>query len=230
MFFCLILASTTNARNIQEYWRSADPCEKWQEWSEGEDHLVIPALQKGLASHILSPAETVFLSAKENGANPVLLLALLENQQNLISVPEVVDTFEKRLFFALGFALSEDSQTTPYGGFFPQLVATSFQLQLDYQRELTFSESYQKHFQKKDWENITLLYSWYAREFSELSGIWHDDDPNSMDVFIDFTGPEMNPFLIQIFLEKRGSALANRALFRKLPIDDSIDYSNPPCE
>lgn len=231
VFSVLLLMVANVFGGIEDFWRSADPCQKWIDWSAGDDALVIPALKNGLATHDLSPAEIIFLSAKENGANPVLMLAILEDQQCLVSIPVVIGTFEKRLFLAMGFAIDENGSTR-YGGFFPQLVAASFQMLLGYQRETPFADFYERYFRggSSKFNNLEIIYSWYVREFFEITGVSHSSSLNSQEVYIDFQGSEMNPMVIQMFLKKRGSVLNQRNLFRQLPVDDSVDYQSPQCE
>jgi hypothetical protein len=225
----LVLVGAVIAANNDD-WRSADPCNLAEKWSTGKDQLVTPQFRRGLASHNLSPAQIIFLSGKiENKVNPVLLLAILEDQQRMVSVPpRINDEFERRLFYAMGFAIDAQVKTR-YGGFFGQLVAASFELQLCHSRNMNLAEAYQTYFPGGSLNGLKLVYAWYAWEFSKLTGVPHDGSIETLDVYVDFRGPEMTAATVQKFLEDRGSFLAQKNLFRQPPADDSIDYLNPAC-
>lgn len=209
-------------------WRSADPCEKWRDWQEGEDHLIILALREGLASHALSPAQIIFLSARENKINPILLLAILEEQQGLVSLgAEETDYFESRHFYVLRFDVIDGKSR--YGGFFPQLVAATFELRLFWKRGWKLSAVYSEYFQGGNFEKFRLLYDAYAKQISRLAGVKYKGYLDTPETYLDYRGQRITAEIIQLFLEERNSPLKDKKLFRRPPIDNSIDYGNPPC-
>ena len=87
----------------------------------------------------MSPAELIFYSAKENSLNPVLLLAKLQKEQNLITKSFSDEAQQYSLDRATGYKhTNSDPDGDPiYKGFFAQSVAMTFQY--DISRGLGYS-------------------------------------------------------------------------------------------
>ena len=199
-------------------WRSADPCEKWRDWQKGPARVITPELRGGKASHSLSPAELVFYSAKENNINPVLLLAIMEDQQRLDSLPRQVENdFEGRLFFALNYAVCPVVNWAGfYGGFYPQLVASSYILWANWLYGVPLEEVYASSSFAGDPENLKRIYAEIVTEISAITGDWHYQPyPVESGYYLDFRGKKMKPAIIQKFLERTKSSLRDRKLFQR---------------
>ena len=99
-------------------------------------------------SDAYSPARVIFLSAKENGINPVLLLAYLQKEQSLISsTPVDVQSVLNR---AVGYGAYESGDDPIYYGFLAQMTGLSWELDQDMG---SYSGPYQK---VVDGVNVTI--------------------------------------------------------------------------
>lgn len=233
VLFCV--SCDGSSENTNFVLRSADPCNAWARpgWQEGSGQVVTPELRDGNASHNLWPAEIIYYSVMENSdaitpdsmdsqkvvINPVLILTYLENQ-NLLSQGKDYDDFEWRLLKAVGYG--GDLKT--YNGFYPQLVASTYQWRLFQKRKLSFEKAQEKYpfllaqlFQD--------AYADYARVMNEIAGTSFDLYPTDQGYyqdFFEFVGIEE----IQQFLEEMDSPL-KEDLFNQSPVLNTvIDYSD----
>ncbi|HEW97329.1 MAG: hypothetical protein DRR16_06330 [Candidatus Parabeggiatoa sp. nov. 3] len=131
--------------------------------------LVTPELQDGKAGN-LSPAKLIYYSAKENDLNPVLLMAKIQQEQNLIgrtfSSPE---EFQHKLNRATGYGISNSNPSgdPAYSGFFAQLVGMTYQFDLHRDNGLTLREAYDKYTydpkgQDQSFQSFLSIYNLYA--------------------------------------------------------------------
>ena len=201
--------------------RSADPLGKSIEWTTGADALVTPELQNGNPAHNLSPAELIYYCAQENCINPVLVLALIENQ-DLLSQSDRVGDFELRLYRACNL----ETVSGKYGGFFPQLVASTFQLWLDRTNSMNFAESYQNNFTGRyTLTEFMAIYTNVSSQINQQTGLNYptDPDPATSEILDDFR--ELTIEQIQAFLASRpNTALKRTTLFREPALTDSVSY------
>lgn len=175
---------------------TADPLNKSVEWSEGKDALQTDELKDGKPAHDLSPAGLFYYCALENNCNPVLLLALMENQE-LLSKPDTSGDPMPRLNNACNY----DTASGKYLGFFPQLVASSFQFQYDRQNGLNFGQSYEKNFARKyDLAKFMEIYSRLSNEINQQFGFDYNPNPDTsgseiLDFYHDMTIDQIQNFL-----------------------------------
>jgi hypothetical protein len=202
--------------------RSADWLHKSVEWSSGKDALVTEELRNGNPEHNLSPAELIYFCARENKINPVLLLALIENQ-DLLSQGEGYGDFELRLSDACNY----DTGSGKYGGFFVQLVASSFQFWLDQSKGQSFRESYERNFAKRfTLDEFMVIYARIVGEINQQFGMNYNTspDPNTTDVFDDCQDLSIDQ--IQSYLDScPATALKRKHLFKEVPLTNSIPYN-----
>jgi hypothetical protein len=214
--------------------RNADPCNAWARpgWREGPDAVKTSQLQNGNASHSLSPAEIIYYSAIENSdnptsaeakyfVNPVLILTYLENR-DLISKGKDFEDFELRLLQASGYG---GDKIKKYHGFYPQLVASTYQWRAYQERNLPFEEA-QVKYPFTGTEDFKQTYTKYARLMNFIAGTSFSEYPDSNGYYRDFFGT-IGVKEIQKFLEVIDSPLKEKYLFRKQPVKNTvIDYSN----
>lgn len=214
--------------------RNADPCNAWARsgWQEGPDAVKTPQLRGGNASHSLSPAEIIYYSAVENSddptsadakyfVNPVLLLTYLENR-DLISKGKDFEDFEFRLLQACGYG---GDKIKKYHGFYPQLVASTYQWRAYQERSFPFEEA-QVKYPFTGSEDFKQTYAKYARLMNFISGTSFSEYPDSNGYYQDFFGV-ISIEQIQKFLEVTNSPLKEKDLFREQPVKNTvIDYSN----
>lgn len=203
--------------------RSADWMHKSVEWSTGKDALVTEELKNGNPEHNLSPAELIYFCAKENNINPVLLLALIENQ-DLLTKNDSYGDFELRLSDACNY----DIGSGKYRGFFVQLVASSFQFWLDRSNGLSFRQSYENYFDGRySLEEFMVIYARIVGEINQMFGKNYatNPDPNSGEIFTE--NRDLTIEQILIYLEScPNSALKRKQLFQEAPLTNSIPYDN----
>lgn len=201
--------------------RSADPLNKSIEWSSGKDELVMEQLKNGNPAHNLSPAELIFYCARENNCNPVLLLALLENQ-DLLGQEDGFGDFELRLYHACNYEVNSGK----YNGFFPQLVASTFQFWLDRENGMSFAESYQANFAGRyTLAEYMAIYAGIVDQINQQTGsdFPTNPDPTTSDILDHFH--DLNIEQIQSYLEScPDTALKREGLFRESPRTNSVQY------
>ncbi len=226
--------SSTPLQPITATTRNADPCNAWSRtgWQEGPDAVRTPQLKNENASHSLSPAEIIYYSAVENSddptsadakyfVNPVLLLTYLENR-DLISKGKDFEDFEFRLLQACGYG---GERIKKYHGFYPQLVASTYQWHAYQERKKTFEEA-QASFPFTGTEDFKQTYAKYARIMNFIAGTSFSEYPDSDGYYRDFFRV-IGIKEIQKFLETMDSPLKDKYLFREQPVKNTvIDYSN----
>lgn len=209
--------------------RSADPCNTWSRpsWQDGPGAIQTPQLQGGNASHNLTPAEIVYYSVRENSSselgfvvNPVLILTYLENA-SLLTQGLYCGDFEFRLLKSVGYA----KDITKYNGFYPQIVASTYQWRLYQERELPFEDA-QKLYPFLSMRSFKEVYAKNVRIMNKIAKTNFSEYPFSQGYyqdFFDFVGIGD----IQKFFEVNNSPLKNKNLFKRLPLRGSeVDYSN----
>lgn len=211
--------------------RSADPCNAWARpsWQTGSGAVITPELRDGRASH-LRPAEIIYYSILENSdslnkingifINPILIITYLENAQLLTKGKDHGD-FELRLLKACGFG---DETMKKYHGFYPQLVAATYQWHLYQSKSLTFDEA-QALYTFNSLEPFSEVYARYAQIMNDILDTNYSIHPSSLGYFQDFYG-KVTIKDIQLFLESINSPLKDD-IFKQPPIKETaIDYSN----
>lgn len=201
--------------------RSADPLHKSEEWTNGPDALVTPELMNGNPAHNLSPAQLIYFCARENGINPVLLLALLENQ-DLLSQGDGVGDLETRLYQACNLEVASGK----YGGFFPQLVASTFQFWLDRSNGLNFRQSYENNFDSRySLNEFIAIYAQIAGAINLQFGFNYPTTINPDNTAVYDVYPDLTINQIQSYLDNcPNTALKRKTLFQEVPLTNSIQY------
>jgi hypothetical protein len=238
LLFCISCDGSGGDINLKL--RTADPCDAWARpgWQEGPGRVVTPELRNGNASHDLWPAELIYYSVIENSdvitpnsteeqgvvINPVLILVYLENQK-LLSQGKMYGDFELRLLRAVGYA----EYTTKYNGFYPQLVASTYQWRLFQERKQSFEEAQERYpFLSEDQsedQSFQDAYADYAEVMNEIAGTNFELYPADQGYYQDFFG-FVGIEEVQRFLERLNSLL-REDLFNQPPVFNTvIDYSN----
>jgi len=206
--------------------RSADPCNAWARpgWQTGPGAVVTPELREGRASH-LRPAEIIYYSILENSdsvgkeegifINPVLILTYLENA-SLLSKGKNYGDFELRLLQASAYG---GEVMKKYHGFYPQLVAATYQWRAYQLKGLSFSEAQVLYPFTKD-KDFPTVYAQIANLMNELCGTNFPLQPSSLGYFQDFYGI-VTVADIQALLEELGSPLKGD-LFKEAPLANSV--------
>jgi effector-binding domain-containing protein len=88
-----------------------------------------------------SPAKIIYLSAKENCVNPVILLAYLQKEQSLIEKQHFKNPLQTVLNRATGYMMTEGGDDPIYYSFLAQLTGLSSQI---YKDMSGFKEKYEK--------------------------------------------------------------------------------------
>lgn len=199
--------------------RSADPCNAWARpgWMDGPEKVVTPELRDGNASHNLSPAEIIFYSVSENTIgeykiNPVLVLTYLESA-DLLSQGKDYGDFEFRLLTSVGYG---GAGIKKYHGFYPQLVASTFQWYAYQKRGLDFEEA-QTQYSFVATRPFKEAYAEYAAIMNQIVGTNFSLNPDSQGYYQDFSG-FVSAENIQSFLEAVDSSLKEKNLFRQFPV------------
>ena len=173
--------------------RTADPCNAWARagWQQGADAVVTPELRDGNASH-LWPAEIIFYSVIENSdtmttgqgifVNPILLITYLENA-DLLSKGKEYGDFELRLLKAVGYS----SDKKKYNGFYPQLVASTYQWRQFQKKGLSFEEA-QGLYPFVSSRSFQIAYAEYAQIMNDIIGTNFSAYPSSNGYYRDFFG------------------------------------------
>lgn len=203
--------------------RSADPCNAWARpgWIEGPERVNTEELRNGNASHNLSPAEIVYYSVAENTIgvykiNPVLILTYLENA-DLLSQGKEYGDFESRLLKAVSYG---GADVKKYNGFYPQLVASTFQWYAYQKRGVSFADV-QKLYPFISTRPFAEAYAEYARIMNGIAGTTFSESPDSRGYYQDFSGMASKEN-IQEFFEKVNSPLKEEDLFRQWPMPSML--------
>lgn len=230
--FCLMLVllaflfSCGKAENCPVL-RSADPCKAWARpsWQEGTGAVTTQELRNGNASHLL-PAEIIYYAVLENTdedsgilINPVLIIAYLENA-NLISAGKEEGDFELRLLEACGYG---GVSIKKYHGFYPQLVAATYQWKLFQERKISFEEAQKLFPFTSTKKSFRETYAEYARVMNDVIGTSFPLYPLSQGYYQDFSFM-VDAKKIQKFFEKTNSPL-KEDLFKQFPsINTKVNY------
>ena len=226
--------------------RSADPCNAWARpsWQTGPGAVITPELRDGRASH-LTPAEIIYYSVIENSdsmgkiggifINPVLIITYLENAQLLTKGKEHGD-FELRLLEACGFG---DTTMKKYHGFYPQLVAATYQWRIYQNKGLTFDEAQSLYTfnPPTPFAEAQLLYPFnfetpFSEAYAQYAKIMNDIlktnfslYPSSLGYLQDFYGLVMIKD-IQLLLKQTNSPL-QEDIFKQAPVAATVvNYLN----
>jgi len=191
---------------------NADPLEKWKVWGEmGESKL-----EDGNASHNLSPAEIIYLLAKRNNVNPVLIIAKLQDEQSLIDYPYTIEEMDYALNKATGYGCNgTNSNCSGYLGFYPQVAGCAFQFKRYKEHGKNFKQSYETYTMAHGaYYNFThRIYPVYAKKMNEICGTDYATKPRSANYFSDFV-EGMSLEKIQELLECFDGRLKDTNLFR----------------
>ena len=116
-----------------------------------ENPFVLSEIQDDKAKD-MSPAEIIFYSAKENSLNPVILLAKLQKEQNLITKSFSDEAQQYSLDRATGYKhTNSDPDGDPiYKGFFAQSVSMTFQYDISRNLGDSLREAYDSYTQTGD--------------------------------------------------------------------------------
>lgn len=211
--------------------RSADPCNAWARpsWQTGPGAVITPELRDGRASH-LTPAEIIYYSVLENSdsiakvggifINPVLIITYLENAQ-LLTKGKGYGDFELRLLKACSFG---DSTMKKYHGFYPQLVAATYQWRIYQNKGLSFNEA-QSFYPFNSELSFVETYAQYAKIMNDILNTNFSPYPSSLGYFQDFYGL-VTIKDIQLLLKTIGSPL-QEDIFKQAPVTTTvINYEN----
>ena len=233
LIFTLIITSCKKTKGDQKTlpMRSADPCNAWARpsWQTGPGAIITPEIRDGKASHML-PAKIIYFSisencdsaSKSNGIfiNPVLVLTYLEKAE-LLSKDETYGDFELRLLQACGYGAKVMKK---YHGFYPQLVAATYQWRLYQAKNLSFTEA-QNLYPFDSAKLFSEVYANYANIMNNIVGSNYSLYPDSKGYYQDFSG-KVSIENIQKFLEINNSPLKND-LFNQVPVSTTvINYLN----
>lgn len=226
LFF--VSCGNDNGENNTNGLRTADPCNAWSRagWMEGPESIITPELRDGKASHMW-PSDIVYYSVLENTIqsqgiliNPVLILVYLENA-DLLSFDKDVGDFEMRLLWAVGY----DVDSKIYNGFYPQLVAATYQFQAFQKRGLSFEAAQISYPFISARMSFSDAYAKYAKVMNDILGTSLSLHPDSRGYYQDFSGL-VDSGKIQLFFERVGSPLREN-IFNQFPIQNTlINYAN----
>ena len=166
----------------------------------------------------------VYYSAKENDINPVLLLAKLQDEQSLLARGYKYGDFERRLEIATGYGISDSNPSDKWLGFYPQLVASSYQWHEHREGEKTFEEAYKSYTSGEGkytgFTQADGIYAKVAENMNVAAGTHYAVQPEYTGYYNDFRDITIEN--IQAFLELYSSgALSNQNLFGEPPIENS---------
>jgi hypothetical protein len=103
-----------------------------QSWSDfiGNDWVLDELKNNKPAEQKYSPAKIIYLAAKENNVNPVILLSYLQKEQGLISRTSS-SNLQHILNRSVGYMMRESGDNPKYYGFLAQLTGLSFEIALE---------------------------------------------------------------------------------------------------
>jgi len=189
-----------------------DPTNKWQSWQSSANSVRTPQLRNGNIFK-LTPAEIIYYSAKENNVNPLLLIVKLQHEASLIS--QTNGDYQRQLDRSTGFDFKDSKpKASSYAGFYPQLVAASFQFNLWKQRYQTFESGLVSYSTDRNAPNVIRnLYIQYAPQLNKIAGTNYTTTPSNWQYVDDFRNISIAH--IQTFLDQQqNSQLKNKNLFK----------------
>ena len=192
---------------------SADPYQKWQSWQTGVNAVQTPELRDGNLYN-LTPAQLIYYASLENKLNPLLVLVKLQAEMGLIKTPFQQPELSRRLNRAMGFDYNETNPSvSDYPGFYPQLVAATFQFAKMKTTGLNFHDAFYKYTPHEAMYNqfVNELYPVYVAKMNAIAGKSYAAQPTSSSYFDDFR--DITAAHIQQFLNAYPTNLKNAALF-----------------
>ena len=207
----LLIPTTTYAQQGL----NPDPTERWKTWqSAGEATVRTPQLRDGRVYQLM-PAEIVYYSALENNVNPVLLLVKLQHEQGMLATSSTdAAALQRRLDRAAGFGIFDsDPDHTKWAGFYPQLVAASYQFGSLWRRTFRSSAEAIARYSSdpKAGEKVAAIYADYAARMNRIAGKSYATAPGGWGHVDDFR--DVSSTQIQSFLDQFPGNLKNRSLF-----------------
>jgi len=122
-------------KNIDLFTYDLDPSideRNHQSWSEyiGSEWMLEALKDNKPGIEKYSAAKIIYLAAKENNVNPVILLSYLQKEQGLISRSSF-SNFQHVLNRAVGYMMRESGDNKMYYGFLTQLTGLSYEIDLE---------------------------------------------------------------------------------------------------
>ncbi len=185
-------------------------------FSAGPNKLVRAELRDGRPKS-MSPAEIIYWSAKENNVNPLLLVVKMQHEKDLLEPSFADSEWQTRLNGATGFtAFDRLNGGMTMRGFFPQLVATSFQFDKWRNEFPTFDAGFKLYSSDTSaTATVKTLYAQYTPLFNRITGKSYSAAPagNGLGYYNDFRDAAIGPQHIQSLLDTFPTKLKDRALF-----------------
>ncbi len=217
--------------SIAQQGLNADPLERWKTWQNAGDATVkTPQLRDGNV-YRLTPAEIIYYSGVENRVNPVLLLVKLQHEQGLLATPSSdAAALQRRLDRAAGFGiLDSDPNHTKWAGFYPQLVAASYQFGDLWKKTYPSSAQAIARYSsdRAAGQKVATIYQDYAGKMNRIAGKRYSTAPTGWGHVDDFQ--DIGPTQIQYFLDLFPGNLKNRSLFGGAPVSNGAKAVNQPA-
>ncbi|TXH86980.1 MAG: M23 family metallopeptidase [Rhodoferax sp.] len=208
-----------------------DPTERWKTWQNAGDATVMtPQLRDGNVFR-LTPAEIIYYAGVENKVNPVLLLVKLQHEQGLLASPSSDPiSLQRRLDRAAGFGIFDsDPEHTKWTGFYPQLVAASYQFGALWRKSYATSAQAIKSYSSDPaaGQKVAAIYQNYAQRMNAIAGKRYSLTPGGWGHVDDFQ--DVGPVQIQKFLEEFPGNLKNTKLFGSPSVSDGAKVVNQPA-
>lgn len=193
---------------------SPDPAAIWKTWqSAGAATVKTQQLRDGNV-YKLTPAEIIYYASVENNVSPVLLLVKMQHEQKLLSNTFNPANLQHILDRATGFGvLDRDPNHTKWAGFYPQLVAASYQFGDLWKKTYKSSAEAIVKYSTDPTAGSTVakVYADYANKMNRIIGGNYSTTPTGWGHVDDFKGVKSEQ--IQIFLEQFAGPLKNKGLF-----------------
>ena len=162
--------------------------------------------------YMLTPAEVIYYSAKENSVNPVLVLAKIQHEQGLITNPSPSKGLQAALDDAVGYSHYDGAgaPASKYTGFYPQLVAMTFQFQQNLKNQGNFLAGYSTD--STALGKVQTLYKSYAVSMNHIAGTSYAAALNGITGNLDDFS-QISVADIQKFLASQSGRLKETSLF-----------------
>ena len=154
-----------------------------------------------------SPAQIIYLAAKENNVNPIILLAFLQKEQGLIESLKSEDHLLLILNRAVGYRMTENGDDPKYYGFLAQLTGLSWEIDKDIK---TFTGPYYSN--KLDVYVKTGFAHFYYNYTPHL-----DTAKTLFDIYNDYRS---------YFISKGYSPCSSSSMAKEVPKSPYYPYSN----